>query len=156
MIPKHEIADLRKLQVPAEPIPLSVGVSPQVVQPNNDYNGYRVKSDDRPEIYLVLFGLRRWILSPNDYNNLFRDWNGVLRFPKQSTLDATIPASGSLTPGVLLAKGAASAPIYLITDNLRMWVTSPQVMDKYYFAWNRVVVVPDNLVTSIPLGPNLY
>ena len=154
---KHEHVDPQSIQVARAPdaAPVGVGVQPAVVQTNPDYNGYRVKADDSPKIYLVLFGLRRWIIDPDDYNHLFRDWGGVLRFPKTSDLDAIIPESESLTPGVRLAKGQGSAPIYLITDTVRMWVTSPAVMDKYWFSWDQVVVVPDVVIGSIPLGPAL-
>lgn len=152
---RHQLVDPREIEVERKPEALPVGVTPVTVQPNPDYNGYRVKSLDRPEIYLVLFGLRRLILNPDDYNNLFRDWTGVLQFPTQADLDDTIPASGSLTAGVRTARGENSAPIYLITDNVRMWVTSPAVMDKYWFGWNLVVPVPDVIIGSIPLGPFL-
>jgi len=132
-----------------------MGVTPTAVQPNTDYDGYRVKSDDRPEIYLVMFGYRRWIPNPATYNNLFRDWNGILRFPNRDALDNAIPEGAGIWDGAVLARGATLSPVYLITDNVRMWVTAPAVMDKYYFAWNKVVVVPNAIIQSIYNGASL-
>jgi hypothetical protein len=152
---RHQLVDPKEIQVDRQPEALQVGVAPLTVPPNPDYNGYRVKSDDQPQIYLVLFGLRSWIQNPVDYNHLFRDWTGVLRFPRVQDLDATIPLGNPLTLGVRLAKGTDSAPVYLITNNVRMWVTSPAAMDKYWFAWNQIVPVPDEIISSISLGPSL-
>src|SRR5262249_36609415 len=67
-------------------------------EPRYDLNGLRIKSRNRPEIYLVMSGYRRWIPDPATYNNLFRNWEGVVPF---ADIDA-IPLGAPITPGAVL------------------------------------------------------
>ena len=153
-----DTVDPKEIQADSEPLAVAIGIPPTTIGPNDAYTGYRVKADrgpDNEKIYLVMFGLRHWIWGESTYNNLFRDWSGVLRFPTTDALREVIPETVSLTPGACLAKSSDSDPIYLINENRRLWVSSPAVMDKFYFDWGKVIVVPDNIITSIPLGPNL-
>src|SRR5262249_26247406 len=46
--------------------------------PRPDLNGLRVKLPNRPEIYLIDRGYRRWIPNPATYNNPLRHWNGII------------------------------------------------------------------------------
>jgi hypothetical protein len=150
-----DTVDQREIQADSEPLVAAIGVRPTGIGPNNAYTGYRVKADDDPKIYLVMFGLRHWIPGERTYNNLFRDWSGVLRFPTTDALREVIPETVSLTAGACLAKSSDRDLIYLINENRRLWVSSPAVMDKFYFDWDKVVVVPDNIISSIPLGRDL-
>jgi hypothetical protein len=131
-----------------------LGVQPMETawaSPRPDLNGLRVKLPNRPEIYLIDRGYRRWIPNPATYNNLFRDWNGIV-----TDISITdIPLSTQITSGAVLARGDGTAPVYLIDNGVKRWVTSPAAMDKYYFAWNRVYVVPPVLVNFIPNGASI-
>jgi len=152
---RHALVDPREVEATTKPPDISLGIAPARVAPNTEYDGYRVKSNDGPEIYLVLFGSRRWIPNPTTYNNLFRDWNGILSFNSRSDLDNTIPQGPWLTDGAVLAKGESFAPVYLVTNGHKLWVTAPATMDKYNFAWNRIVVLPNVLIEGIPYGGQL-
>jgi hypothetical protein len=145
----HKTADAAELEVAAKPLTLGVGLAPAGAGPRPDLNGLRLKSPAAPAIYLVLDGFRRWIPDPDTYNNLFRDWNGVI---VDIDIDS-VPEGSSLTSGAVLARPIGMAPVYLVSNSAKRWVTSPAAMDKYYFAWNRIIEVPHVLLDSIPEGP---
>jgi hypothetical protein len=125
-----------------------LGVSPEAFgAPRPEFNGLRIKVPGQPEIYLVEEGYRRWIPNPTTYNNLIRDWNGI----REDAGVADIPRGVDIAPGAVLAKGS-TAPSYFVDTLVKRWITSPSTMDKYYFNWNRIVVVPDILLQNIPSG----
>ena len=150
-MPGHATATARELERRTDPFSLTVGAAPAAVIPRPDLAGLRVKLPTQPQIYLIdPDGYRRWIPNPDTYNNLFRDWNGVV-----TDIDINEIAEGSaLTDGAVLVRGSNSAPVYLVSNSMRRWVTSPAAMDKYHFNWNRVYVVPPVLVDFIPQGQN--
>lgn len=147
----HKTADAAELEVAAKPLTLAVGLDPAAAGPRPDLNGLRLKSPAAPAIYLVLDGFRRWIPDPDTYNNLFRDWNGIV---VDINIDS-VPEASPLTSGAVLARPIGMAPVYLVSNSTKRWVTSPAAMDKYYFAWNRIVQVPHVLLDSIPEGPSI-
>jgi hypothetical protein len=137
--------DLPKVKVGMDPTPESMMV------PRPDLAGLRLKAPNAAPIYLVdPDGFLRWIPDPVTYNNLFRDWNGVVI----STDIPTIARGLDLTSGAVLALAAGSAPIYIVSNGHKRWITSPATMDKYYFSWNTVVQIPHVLVDFIPTGPS--
>lgn len=116
-----------------------------------DLNGLRVKSPAAPHVYLIDRGVRRHIPDPPTYENLFRSWNGIIVDINITDITLGLP----ITPGAVLAKASNHPAIYLIDHAQKRWIVSPPVFDKYYFAWNRVVVVPPVLINSIPTGSNI-
>ena len=128
---------------------MNVGLAPQAFgSPRPDLNGLRVKLPNAPAIYLIDQGYRRWIPDPPTYDNLFRNWDGVV-----VDIDIIeIPEATPLSHGASLARAAGTAPVHLVSNGQKRWVTSPAVMDKYWFAWNKVVEVPASLIDSIPSG----
>jgi hypothetical protein len=143
IVPSEEIA------VRTDPIEVASGLNIEnfsLARP--DLAGLRVTSLTRGPIYLVNpEGLLQWVPNPPTYNNLFRDWNGVI------SLDtAPLSIGTALSDGAILAKGHVSAPVYIISNGKKRWITSPAAMDKYYFAWERIYVVPQVLIDSIPTG----
>jgi hypothetical protein len=177
----YKTADGKSLEIITKPIPVRVGVEPpgdkslimktQFLEesetgfasmgvepvaenwsaPRPDLNGLRVKLPNRHEIYLIDRGYRRWIPNPATYNNLFRDWNGVVI---DIDIDE-IPLGASITSGAVLARASGTAPIYLIDQGLKRWIASPAIMDKYYFAWGRVYTLPSATINAIPSGSNI-
>jgi hypothetical protein len=119
--------------------------------PRPDLNGLRVKFPNQPEIYLIDRGYRRWIPNPATYNNLFRDWEGIV-----VDIDINeIPLAPQITSGAVLVRADGTAPVYLVDSGVKRWIVSPAMMDKYYFNWNRVYVLPAGSVDPIPMGPNI-
>lgn len=116
-----------------------------------DLNGRRIKAVDGQAIYLVLDGKRHWIPDPATYNNLFRDWNGIA-----SVLDlGSITEGSALSNGAFLGKTPDHPQVYLFSNGVKRWITSPAAMDKYYFAWNRIQNLPDEAVNSVPSSGNI-
>ncbi len=141
----------KEIEVKTEPVEVTKGIAPEgLVSPRPDLAGLRLTPLTGGPIYLVNpEGLLQWIPNPNTYNNLFRDWNGVYRVDT-----ATMPIGTALSDGAILVKGNASAAVYLVSNSRKRWITSPAAMDKYYFNWNHVYVVPQILVNSILTGNN--
>jgi hypothetical protein len=128
-----------------------IGITPAAAAPRADLAGLRLKAPNNAAIYLVdPKGFLRWIPDPTTYNNLFRDWNGVI-----SSLDIPNISKGpNLTSGAVLAIAIGTAPVYLVTNGTKEWITSPAAMDKYYFNWNTIVQTPHVLIDFIPTGPS--
>lgn len=143
--------DAKEIEVKTAPIEVVRGVEPnRFIPPRPDLSGLRLTPLTGGPIYLVNpEGLLQWIPNPPTYNNLFRDWNGVVKIDT-----ATLPIGAALSDGAVLAKGNASSAVYVISNGVKRWVTSPAAMDKYYFNWSHVFVVPQILINSIPTGSN--
>jgi hypothetical protein len=119
--------------------------------PRPDLNGYRLKGPGNPKIYLVDQGYRRWIPDPTTYNNLFRDWNGIVEDP----LIYDVPEGLQFASGTVLARGSGTAPVYLVEPGSKRWIVDPHTMDVYYFSWDRIYNVPPVLLAGIANGPNI-
>ena len=141
---------IKQMEAAREPLGIQP-VSAHWANPRPDLNGLRIKLPNRPEIYLIDRGFRRWIPDPGTYNNLFRDWNGIV---VDIDID-DIPLGPAITSGAVLVRAAGTAPVYLVDQGVKRWIVSPAIMDQYYFAWNRVYVLPAGSVDPIPVGPNI-
>jgi hypothetical protein len=148
--PTHAPTPANLTAVQTELPQVSVGIQTNIAEPRPDLAGQRFVAPGSPKIYLVdPQGYLRYIPNPTTYNNLFRNWNGVLTF------DIVNIAQGpAISNGAILARGSGESPVYLITNGVKDWITTPAAMDKYYFNWATVCVVPDVLVDFIPNGTN--
>jgi len=116
-----------------------------------DLNGLRIKSPSSGSIYLIDEGRIRGIPSGQTYNNLFRDWKGIV-----SDINMNSIASGpSLSEGAILAKSHNHAGVYLIDNGMKRGISSHQAMDKYHFSWEQIRSVDQILLDIIPNGPGL-
>jgi hypothetical protein len=128
----------------------SMGVDPQgefMAAPKPELNGrlYKVRRDD-PRIFLIDRGQRRFVPDPATFNNLF------LQSQWETEINANlfdITPGDSIESGAVLVRGDGTAQVYLVDRGEKRLITSPAVMDKYSFDWNRVYVVPPILVRSI-------
>ncbi len=145
----HKTAEPKELEVKTTFEDVTVGIEPKtMLEPRPDLNGLRVKSPASDAIYLIDEGYLRWIPNPKTYNNLFRDWNGII-----VDIDIhDIPKSDPISDGAILARPSNETPVYLIDNFMKRHITSNAVMDKYYFDWDRVYAVPRILLDFIPTG----
>jgi hypothetical protein len=113
--------------------------------------GARVHAAGAAELYLIDDnGTRLYIPDLATYTNLFRDGNGV-----QVVDIRLIPSGPDLTSGAYLGTPPGGGPVYLVSNAQKRWVTSPAVMDKFYFNWGQVRSVPQSTLDALPNGPNL-
>lgn len=111
-----------------------------------DLDGLRLTPPRGGPIYLMDRGVRRHIPNPATYNNLFRDWNGVI-----SDVDVDIiPEGPPLLDGAILFRPDGRPEVYMIDDAGKRHVVSPEAMDKYYFNWNTIVQVPEVITRFVP------
>jgi len=149
VINEKSLVPVKDIEQKTTQIEVTMGVvAASLPVPRPDLAGLRLMHLTGPAIYLVNpEGFLQWIPNPPTYNNLFRDWNGVYK------VDISNMAKGTaLSDGAILARGNASAPVYLVSNGRKRWISSPAAMDKYYFNWGHVYVVPQILTNSIPTG----
>ncbi len=117
-----------------------------------DLAGKRLQVPGQPAIYLIDDnGTRRWIPDPDTYNNLFRDWNGIIEDIDTPEIDQ----GPQISQGAHLAQAPGQAAVYLIDNGQKRWVTSPAAMDKFYFDWHKIQSVSAYILSIIPNGPNI-
>jgi hypothetical protein len=121
--------------------------------PRPDLAGARIEQTGTPAIYLVdVDGTLRHVPDPTTYNNLFRDWNGIQQLSNLSG----ITVGPELSSGAHLAIAQETlVTVYLIDNNSKRWVTSPAVMDKFYFNWSQIQKVPQSTLDALHDGPPL-
>jgi len=137
----------------SSPEPVNSSEEALVQGPHPELAGQRMKSPAHPAVFLIdPEGYKRWIPNPATYNNLFVDWAGIY-------VDADviyIDQGPSLSDGAFLAKASNSAAVYLVSNGQKRWITSPAVMNKYYFNWGAINVLPPAYLEAVPTGPNWY
>jgi hypothetical protein len=110
--------------------------------------GRRLMSSGGSDIYLVdNEGYRRHIADRATYNRLFRDFRGII----ETKVDP-IAAGPPLGPGTVLVRGFHSKEIYVIDQGYKRLVSGPDVMDKYWFDWQRVSPIDEAVLESIVSG----
>jgi hypothetical protein len=146
------LADASEVQVKTQAFETALGVNAATAGTSRpDLNGYRLKAPGDPKIFLVDQGYRRWIPDPATYNNLFRDWNGIVQDP----LIYDVPEGLPIASGSVLARGSGTAPVYFVEPGSKRWIANPHTMDVYYFSWGMVYVIPPVLLAGIPDGPSI-
>lgn len=139
---------VEEIEVKTAPPSVTVGFKSESAIPRPELAGLRLTPLKGGPVYLVNpEGYLQLIPNPQTYNNLFRDWNNIIK------ADLINIAVGSpLTDGAVLAKADNSGAIYLVSNGMKRWINSAATMDKYYFNWDTVLTVPHVLVDFIPSG----
>jgi hypothetical protein len=112
-------------------------------------DGRRVVEPASGAIYVMLGGALRHIPDPATYNNLFRDWKGIGALGNLGG-QRVEPA---LSNGAHLANGTPDGRVFLVSNGVKRWVSSPAVMDRYQFKWTAVRNLPAAQLTAMPDGP---
>lgn len=148
-INEKNLVPAKDIEVKTTQVELKTGMTgPSFASPRPDLAGLRLTPLTGGPIYVVNpEGYLQWIPNPATYNNLFRNWNGVYKVDI-----ANYAIGAALSDGAILARGNASAAVFLVSNGMKRWITSPAAMDKYNFNWNTVYVVPQVLVNFIWSG----
>jgi hypothetical protein len=118
--------------------------------PGPELHGRRLQSPGSPAVYLILDGKRYFIPDAATYSNLFRHWDGIEAFDLSA-----ISQGGTLSTYAKLARSAEEPVVYLITNDRKHWITSPQAMEYYNFDWNKIVYLPRPVLDSLARGGDL-
>jgi len=116
-----------------------------------DLNGSRLRAPGQATVYLIDKGFRRAVPNVPVYEALFRDWECIIDDIDPETIRPGDPLSDATS----LVRLAGQPAVYFIDGTTRRHVASPQVMDKYRFAWERVREVTENELNKWPDGPKL-
>ena len=136
-LPAREAAIARRERPEAAPLP-----RPELA-------GYRLVYPGETEIYLVdPAGFRRRIPNRETYARLFRDGRGVVTTREVRE----VARHPDLAQSTLLLSAELADSVYLLDDGRKRLITSSQVMDKYWFNWDRVSLVRRALVDALPNG----
>jgi hypothetical protein len=131
---------------------LALGASPTPdPELRPDLNGSRVRAPGQATVYLIDNGFRRAVPDVAAYEALFRDWECIVDDIDPETIRPGDPLGESA--GLLPVAGQPT--VYFVDGTTRRAVASPQVMDKYRFAWERVRDVPETELIRWPEGPKL-
>jgi hypothetical protein len=116
-----------------------------------DLNGSRLRAPGQATVYLIDKGFRRAVPNVPVYEALFRDWECIIEDIDPETIRLGDPLAGSAS----LVRVAGAPAVYFLDGTPRRHVTSPQVMDKYRFAWERVREATAEDLAKWPEGPKL-
>jgi hypothetical protein len=96
--------------------------------------GRRVRTPGTAAIYLVMEGKRRHVPDPETYFNLFDSWADV-----EDTHDADdLPLGDPLGRGARLVQAGVPGRVYLDSNDVFRWITSPDVFNRYRFSWGKI------------------
>ena len=118
--------------------------------PAPEFNGYLLKHPEKPEIYLVLNGLRRHVPDEATLTGLFVTNRTV---HEELHIDY-ITKGDTIEKGATLVKGDGADPWYLLAGGkIKMWIRDPTTFAQYQF--RAVTTVAQILINSIPDGPDV-
>jgi hypothetical protein len=116
-----------------------------------DPNGSRLRALGRAPVYVIDKGFRRAVPKVPVYEALCRDWECII-----DDIDPeSIRLGDSLGDNSSLVRLAGQPAVYFIDGTTRRHVASPQVMDKYRFAGERVREVTADELNKWPEGSRL-
>jgi hypothetical protein len=116
-----------------------------------DLNGSRLRAPGQATVYLIDKGFRRAVPNVPVYEALFRDWDCIIDDIDPETIRLGDPLGDASS----LVRLAGQPAVYFLDGTTRRHVASPQVMDKYRFAWERVREVTADEMNKWPEGPKL-
>ncbi len=101
-----------------------------------DLDGLRIRMPGTDAVYMVDQGKKRHIADQFVYNQLFRNWDNI-----HLDLDVqAIDKGPDLTHSAILFKCIDSPKVFLLDGNLKRWIRSPAVMDRFQFNWSTIHV----------------
>lgn len=119
-----------------------------------ELKGHLVHPEGDWTIFLVdVDGSKRWVPNEATYDNLFHGWPIA---NAEAVIDiGAIDSGPDITDGALLAKDPNLAPVYLIDNGTKRWITSPEMMALFHFSFQTIQKVPNLVLSYIPSGPDI-
>ncbi len=123
-------------------------------------DGSVIKSQPRPEVYVVQNGQRHWIPDPSTLQAKW-SWSQVQTLDK-SVVDAIplgdpVPSalSGQKWPDGALLMAPPASEVYIINSGQRHWIPDPATFQAGNYSWDAVESVPADILNAIPLGAQI-
>src|ERR1044072_2721790 len=120
-------------------------------EPAPQYNGPLRQTPGTPQVYLILNDLACWVPDLTTLGNLFVPGAKIVQ---DSNLD-NIKQGEALTSGAVLAEATGTAPVYLLTNGVKMWIPNWDIFNDYQFNKTNIQLVSPDKINSIPTGPNV-
>jgi hypothetical protein len=125
--------------------------SHDLATPRPELAGCKVRIRGTTPIYLIdPDGYRRLVPFPLTFMNLFED-RALLEIVVASSV-TEIAEGPAMDNGAVLLRGMSCECIYLLDQGKKRLITSRQIMDKYQFSEQAVVVIPRIVLDAIPDG----
>ena len=101
-----------------------------------DLEGLRFRKPGEDTVYLIDQGKKRAIPDPNVYAALFRTWDNIHLDIDINAIDDGPPVGTT----AILFRCYDGPAVYLLDNNKKRLITSPGVMERFQFDWNRIHV----------------
>jgi hypothetical protein len=122
--------------------------SVRMATPRPALAGFRLTRSARGTVFVVdRDGYRRHIPDRATYDRLFRDSSGI----RETNVDS-IALGPPIDPGTVLVRGGASGRTYIIDRGYLRLISSPAMIDKYWFARERIVLMEQVVLESLVPG----
>jgi hypothetical protein len=121
-----------------------------IPRPRPELDGLLLVNRKDESLYLVLDGVRRRIPDSEHFWTLFR--------PTACITDlATLPElpEGAAFSGTEELAQNSRGRVFLVVDGHKRHVLNPLVMDQFSFSWQKCMLVPDEILESMPTGPTI-
>jgi len=104
-------------------------------------DGTLIKLPDSPKVYIIENGEKKWIPTPEVFEQMGGDWNEIIT-ATQSILDAIADLEDNLIRMIDDFK------VFLVTDGVKRHIPNPEVFLDYGFDWGDVKEVNEETVTQ--------
>lgn len=107
-------------------------------------------------VYFIMNGKACLIPNASTFLAVFTAWDAAISHPAICNfLNQEVPKGENFTDGAMLIKTKNSEAVYLLTHNKRHGITSMAVIAYCSFARERIQVIDQILMDSIPAGFNI-
>ena len=121
------------------------------IQENEFYPDGTLLSSPKGEVYIIQAGTKRYIPSPTIFEAKYK-WENVIQVT-QEVIDKYPRGNDQYYPdGSLISSNTG---VFLMQDNLRRPITSPEVFESYGFSWSQIRRATDYELSIIPEGQAL-
>jgi hypothetical protein len=122
----------------------------------SEFNGARVFTPGKPEVWLVFHGTRHHLVSPAVYEALFISGEGLTMMDDVEE----IQRGADLVDGTCLVRAEGELPIYLVTGFpqtaiRKHYVASYDSFLAFAFSEEKVRIVPPLVLAAVPTGREL-